>query len=71
MQPLRLKTGGIAMKNELTAEEWLVLNEFLMYGGFVFEDWDRDGTSSAKSRLLDSATKKIKQTAKEIDSHML
>lgn len=23
----------MSMKNELTAEEWLVLNEYLMYGG--------------------------------------
>ena len=66
MQLLRLKIGGMTMKNDLTAEEWLVLNEFLMYGGFVFEDWDRDGTLRAKSRLLDLATEKIKQTAKEI-----
>ena len=56
----------MSMKNDLTAEEWLVLNEYLMYGGYVFEDWDKDGTLSVKSRLLDLATEKIKQTAKEI-----
>lgn len=58
------------MKNELNAAEWLVLNEYLMYGRFVFEDWDRDGTLSVKSRLLDSATEKIKQTAREIERNV-
>lgn len=62
------------MKNELTAEEWLALAEFVkgVYPSLLvklspmFEDVDEN-----KVKAAERAKEKFLETAKEIDSHML
>ena len=54
------------MKNNLTAEEWLVLADFLDKGDRVFEFWKKDKSISKNKKLLRSAQKKFFGTAREI-----
>lgn len=49
------------MKNELTAEEWLIINNYLQFGITTFH-------CSKDIETFKSAKKKIKQTAKEIEN---
>lgn len=53
------------MKNELTAEEWLALNNYLQFGvsAYIHDE------AGKELELFKSAKEKIKQTAKEIESH--
>ena len=56
------------MKNDITADEWSVLGEYLRFGGHVYEDWELDGALKEKSALLDSAKGKFQRVSKVIDS---
>lgn len=50
------------MKNDLTAEEWIALNNYLQFGVSAYT---HDETGKGLE-LFKSAKEKIKQTAKEI-----
>lgn len=54
------------MKNNLSAEEWLVLADFLDKGDRVFEFWKKDKSLSKNKKLLRSAQNKFFETAREI-----
>lgn len=54
------------MKNNLTAEEWLVLADFLDKDDRVFDFWKKDKALSKNKKLLRSAQNKIFETAREI-----
>lgn len=54
------------MKNDLTAEEWVVLADFLDKGDRVFEFWKNDKTLIKNKKALMSAQKKFFETAREI-----
>lgn len=54
------------MKNDLTAEEWLVLADFLDKGDRVFGFWKKNKSLSKNQKLLRSAQKKFFETAREI-----
>lgn len=57
------------MKNELTAEEWLVLNEYITYSYIVLAMWHEQGVLKEKLKIFDRAKEKFNDTAKEIESH--
>lgn len=54
------------MKNDLTAEEWTLLADFLDKGDRVFEFWKKDKSLSKNTKILRSAQKKFFETAREI-----
>lgn len=53
------------MKNDLTTEEWLALDEYLRFGKDIIHFWKNNGFWY-KSQTLKSAKKKINQVAKQI-----
>ena len=55
------------MKNDLTAEEWLVLNEYITYSYIALEMWHEQGVLREKLKILDVAKDKFNDTAKEIE----
>lgn len=54
------------MKNDLTAEEWVVLNEYIQFGAWIFSEWEFDEKKRANKKLLQSAKSKFDRVAKEI-----
>lgn len=54
------------MKNDLTRDEWIVLNEFLEIGEYCYDFWQEENSFEKKWELLDSAREKIKKVAKTI-----
>lgn len=55
------------MKNDLTAEEWLVLNEYIKYNYVILEMWHEQGVLKDKLKIFDIAKDKFNDTAKEIE----
>lgn len=55
------------MKNDLTTEEWLVLNEYITYSYIVLEMWHEQGVLKEKLKIFDAAKEKFNDTAKEIE----
>lgn len=54
------------MKNDLTRDEWLVLNEFLEMGEKCYDVWTKENSFDKKWELLDSAREKFKEASKTI-----
>lgn len=54
------------MKNDLTAEEWLVLSENITYEYIAFEMWNNQGCLKEKLKILDAAKEKFNKVAEEI-----
>lgn len=54
------------MKNQLTADEWVVLADFLDQGDRMFDFWRKSKSLSKNQKLLRSAQKKFFETAREI-----
>lgn len=54
------------MKNNLTAEEWIVLADFLDKGDRVYDFWKKEKSLGKNTKLLNSAKKKFFGTAREI-----
>lgn len=54
------------MKNDLSAEEWLVLADFIDKGDRVFDFWKKDKSLAKNKALLKSAQRKFYDVAKEI-----
>ena len=54
------------MKNDLTADEWLVLADFLDKGDRVFDFWKKDKSLAENKEVLRSAQSKFFGVAKEI-----
>ena len=57
------------MKNDLTAEEWVILADYMDKGERVFDFWKKDKSLIKNTELLKSAQRKFFQTAKEIRKH--
>ena len=57
------------MKNDLTAEEWVILADYMDKGERVFDFWQKDKSVIKNTKILKSAQRKFFQTAKEIRSH--
>ncbi|WP_251869163.1 hypothetical protein [Enterococcus italicus] len=54
------------MKNDLSAEEWLVLADFIDKGDRVFDFWKKDKSLAKNKASLKSAQRKFFDVAKEI-----
>lgn len=57
------------MKNNLTAAEWQVLNEYITYGHFVLAIWHEHGILQDKVKILDTAREKFNDVVKEIEDY--
>lgn len=56
------------MKNDITADEWLVLADFLDKEDRIFDLWKKDKSLSKNTKLLRSAKRKFFETARDIRS---
>lgn len=53
------------MKNELTAEEWVILADYIDKGDRVFDFWKNDKSFIKNTEILQSAKRKFFRTARE------
>ena len=61
-----MKGDGKEVKNDLTADEWLVLADFLDKGDRVFDFWKKDKSLAKNKALLRLAQRKFFGVAKEL-----
>lgn len=54
------------MKNDLTAEEWVVLADYLDKEDRIFDLWKKDKSLGKNTKLLKSAKRKFFETARDI-----
>lgn len=54
------------MKNDLTAEEWVALADYLDKEDRIFDLWKKDKSLGKNTELLKSAKRKFFETARDI-----
>jgi|GEM_PF-1596350 len=62
----KITENGDYMKNDLTAEEWVVLADYLDKEDRIFDLWKKDKSLGKNTKLLRSAQRKFFQTARDI-----
>ncbi|OTN76743.1 hypothetical protein A5886_001822 [Enterococcus sp. 8G7_MSG3316] len=53
------------MKNELTAEEWVLLADYMDKGERIFDFWKKDKNLTRNTKILRVAQRKFFQVASE------